>query len=147
MNEGTIVRRILQDRTMIGPYLVVVGKASRGYCKTMSTVQLPKENRKGLEYYYPFAVVMKNVDLAEIPVCRIQITGEVFARIKLGIQTSLWHPCSAQWMKIFKKEPEIVQIRNFHNSDEVLVFKVDNIKKIQCPNGPEIRLDLDYRIL
>lgn len=147
MKQNTIVRRKLLDGTLIGPYLVVLDYIGGGYHRVLSTAVLPKENRSDLDAYYPFSVALKSKNLQEISISRIQICNTMFKNIKTGNQTSVCHPATIQWMKIYDREPKLVQIRNFHHPDEIMVFTVSSISLKRMSDEKIVRIEFGDRIL
>lgn len=147
MKQGTIVRRKLLDGTLIGPYLVVLDYIGGGYHRVLSTAILPKENRNDLDAYYPFSVALKSKNFKEISISRIQICDTMFKNIKIGNQTSVCHPATTQWMKIYDREPELVQIRNFHHPDEIMVLKVSSISLKRMSDEKIVRIEFSDKIL
>ncbi len=147
MKQNKIVRRKLLDGTLIGPYLVVLDCIGGGYHRVLSTAILPKENRNDLDAYYPFSVALKSKNFQEISISRIQICDTMFKNIKTSNQMSVCHPATIQWMKIHDREPELVQIRNFHHPDEIMVFKVSSISLKRMSDEKIVRIEFGNRIL
>ncbi len=146
MKKGDIVRRILEDGTPIGPYLVYLCKEGNLWRRVISTAIMKKEGRNDKEPYKNFPTLLRKEHVIEIKMARLQIIDTVYRRIESGKQTKIIHPPTANWVKLLENSAEIVQIRNFQFIDDKMVFKIDSVEKLQGRDS-DIQLVLGYRIL
>ena len=147
MKKGAICRKVLLDKTKIGPYLIVRGKMSGCYHKVIQTTRIPKENRKDFDSYYPFGIAVRTSSIVELSVRKIQLHNDVFKKIKTGQQVQIEHIATKMWLKIHKESPELVQIRNYHYPDEVMIFTLSDTALMRRQYDKIVRLFLGNRIL
>ena len=136
MEKGQIVRKLLSNGTAVGPYWII-----EGFISGNKVVHLLSLSSSQIDCY------IKRDKVHVCKICRLIISDRVYTRIDRQIQSSIIHSSSPKWMTLFKKQPEIVQLRNELYSERTMTFKVEETKKVFNEYGLQIRLDLGERIL
>ena len=136
MLKGQIVRKCLSSGEPIGSYYIITGFSG----KNRSLVRL--ESVDGVITCY-----VKREQIKEYSITRMIIGHRVFERIEKGLQTSIIHDATPKWEKMYKKEPDIVQLRDELYSNKIMSFHVEEIKKVFYSGSVQIRLELGVRML
>ena len=137
MLKGQIVRKMLSTGEPIGPYCIITGfKGSK-----CSLVRL--ESFDGVVDTY-----VKRDRVKVFKSAKLILGHKIYERIQKGLQVSIIHDASPKWVKIYKDEPEIIQLRDELYSDRTMVFPVEEVRKMFYHREiPVIRLDLGVRII
>ena len=141
MKVGDIVRWVLKNGTPIGAYIKVVGFRKN---HEITIGQLCEQNMvldEALEIRYD-SNRLKVATIKKIP-----ITHPIWERIKTGQQIAIIHDPTSAWEDMFKKRPELVEIRDTIYTQKRMVFVVDDIRECWYRRTRQIRLTLGTRIV
>ena len=135
LKKGKIVRR-KSSAGQIGPYRIVTSINRSGYVIAKSLISDVT------------SLFMKD-NLAEISICKIIISHRVFERIQKGLQVKIIHDPTTTWVRLFKKKPQLVQLRSELYSDRIMMFEVDEITTIPEVSTRKflVQLELGNKIL
>lgn len=147
MRKGQIVRRMLNNGTPVGPYMVIRGFISNHVLTQKCEVGMVFKNTASLYY--------AKSHIYEPRMVKLVVQDAIWERIELGKQMSIIHDPTPMWEKMIDIQPEVVQIRSRKYSQKVMIFTVDQISehwysgglKIYHRASRQIRLDLGYRLL
>ena len=144
MKKGDVVRRLMTIGTKTNIETIEYGPYMR--------VSDVNRNNKFVAVDYLSGSKKPTIALKEnlviIKVSRIQINHESFTAIRHGRRT-LSHTASAQWLKLYKSLPILLQIRDFDFSDDVMLFKINDMRKRKdlWRENDEIYIELGERLL
>lgn len=140
MEKGQIVRRVLNDGTPVGPYLLVRGFVNNNHVLTQRCeVGITVKNTDSLYYAKKKLTVCKMTKLV--------ISDPIWNRIEEGRQIAIIHDATPAWQKMQDSEPELVQLRSIKYPKKVIVCVVDGISDCFYNRSRQIRLVLNNRIL
>ena len=136
MQKGQIVRKCLSDGTIVGAHWIIIGIKRPNLVDVQS---LASEN------------IREFVRKDRLHVCKtvkMIISHRVYARIEKELQSAIVHDPTKKWLDLFNKQPEVIQLRSELYNERTMLFKVDEIKKVQTTDfGTLIRLELGEKIL
>lgn len=136
MEKGQIVRKCLSNGTVIGGYWQVVK------IKRPNLVLLQSLVSERLQEY------IKKDRLHICTVAKIIISHRVYERVENEAQYAIIHDPTKKWLDLFKKQPEMVQLRSELYNERTMLFNVDQVLKVNSmDHGILIRLELSDRIL
>lgn len=144
MKKGDIVRRTMKVGGKLKIEVVEYGPCMRVMSVNRNSNFVTVEYLSGSKKP---TIALKDT-LVIIRTSCIQINHETFAAIRQGRRT-LSHAASAQWLKIYKSLPVLLQIRDFDFSNDVMLFKINDMKKRKdlWREGDEIYVELGERLL
>lgn len=144
MEKGQICRRMSNDGTPIGPYMIIKNFLNGG------TVEL---ERCCVDKPSHYTVHLLKGHVKECKIRRIVISDTIWERIRDGKQSAIIHEATKVWSDLQNIKPELVQLRSIKYSQKVMVFTVQQIRDnyytgmhTRRPHK-EIRLELGYRIV
>ena len=136
MQKGQIVRKCLSDGTIVGAYWIIIGIKRPNLVDVQS---LASEN------------IREFVRKDRLHVCKtvkMVISHRVYERIEKEVQSAIIHDSTKKWLDLFNKQPEIVQLRSELYNERTMLFKVDQVIKVNSmDHGVLIRLELGEKIL
>lgn len=136
MQKGQIVRKILSSGEAIGPYCTILGffgaNCSLVRIESFDGVVNQSVKRERLRVYKMMKII---------------ISHRVYERLSKGLQYSIIHDSTSKWKNMYKKQPEVIQIRSELYPEKTLTFVVDEIKKIYQEGNLRIRLNLGEQLL
>ena len=137
MLKGQIVRKCLSTGEPVGSYCMIIG--FKGYHSNL--VHL--ETVDGVVKSY-----VKRDRIKVLKSVKLIIGHKTFERIQKGLQTAIIHDASPKWIDIWKKEPEIIQLRDELYQERTMVFPVENLEKLLYHRYETVvRLELGVRII
>ena len=139
MKKGQIVRRITNNGTPIGPYMIVKEFLSDHVLTQRCEIGANPTNVECLYY-------AKN-HLCKIKIIRVIVQDEIWERMAEGRQSAIIHDLTPLWNKIYDKEPELIQFRSRKYPQKVAIYTVDRIADCYYNRIRQIRLGIGYRIL
>ena len=135
MQKGQIVRKQLSNGDVIGTYWIITD------CKNPKLARIQSLASDKIQE------LIKKERLKVYVTVKMVISHRVFERIEKEVQTSIIHDSTPKWINLFKKQPELVQLRSELYEERSMIFCVEETKKIFTQYGLQIRLDLGERIL
>ena len=137
MEKGQIVRKMLSTGEPVGSYCMIIG------FKGIKSSLVRLKSMDGIVDGY-----IKRERVYVCRQCKTIISDRVFKRLEKGLQHSIIHDTTPKWIQMHDKDPEVIQFRSELYSERIMIFTVENIRKVYYNNSTcQIRLDLGYRIL
>lgn len=136
MEKDQIVRKCLSNGTVIGGYwqVVKVKRPNLVLLQSLVSERLQEYTRKDR--------------LHICTVAKIIISHRVYERVENEAQYAIIHDPTKKWLDLFKKQPEMVQLRSELYNERIMLFNVDQVLKVNSmDHGVLIRLELGDRIL
>ena len=137
MKRGQIIRRMLNNGTPVGAYMVIKDFVS-GHVVAQRIGIVVRNN--GALYYAKNHVYTPSI-------CRFPVEHDIWERINSGRQIALIHDETSLWSKMLKTKPELVEIRSSKYPQKRITFVVDNICEWWCNRTRQVRLTLGTKII